>query len=364
LLMVRPTRQFLLVEPVAKTPYPPLGLMKIATWLKTRHKGCQVLDVVGNDIPSAVSRPDRVYVTSLFTWDLDKLVRTVNFYADRFPRAKIEIGGIAASLLPDYVERATGVRPHVGLLKSAEGCAPDYSLTFGRRVNASITFASRGCPRHCRFCCVQSHEPDFFVRDDWEKDINADLPRIVFWDNNWLASPNLTEDCKRIRRLGKEVDFNQGLDARLYDERVAKELSKVRLSPIRFAFDHIGLEKQLMKAVRLARQVSHEEIRVYVLYNFNDTPEDLYQRLDLLNSSRVLAFPMEYRKPTAARAKFPGPHWDAALLRAFKLTLLFYYRRGMITESRSSFHSIYGRNAKQFVKKLYQIYEYDKTLRR
>jgi hypothetical protein len=362
--MVLNPEKFLLVEPVAKTPYPPLGLMKISTWLKRRHKGCRVFETVGTQVPVGVTAPDRIYITSLFTWDLEKVVKVANFYSDRYPRANIHVGGIAASLLPDYVQNATGIKPHVGLMKGAEACPPDYSLTFGRRLNASITFASRGCPRKCRFCCVNTHEPSFHVRDDWQKDISPELPRIVFWDNNWLASPNFAEDCGRIRRLGKIVDFNQGLDARLYDAAVAKELSTIKLSPIRFAFDNTSMEKSVLSAIRLARKRSGEEIRIYVLYNFDDTPEDLYHRLDILNRNHVLAFPMEYRRPVAASRKYPGPHWNTAILRAFKLSLLFYYRRGMITESRDSFHSIYGKSAREFIDRLYKIYEYDKALRR
>lgn len=68
--MAQKTREFLLVEPVAKTPYPPLGLMKISSWLKKRYKGSKVLGTVGKAIPEGATRPDRVYVTSLFTWDL------------------------------------------------------------------------------------------------------------------------------------------------------------------------------------------------------------------------------------------------------------------------------------------------------
>jgi hypothetical protein len=73
---------------------------------------------------------------------------------------------------------------------------------------------------------------------------------------------------------------------------------------------------------------------------------------------------MEYRRLIPSQTKFPGPHWNTALLRALKLSLIFYYRKGMITESRDSFLSIYGKTAKQFVSKLYEIYEYDKKLRR
>ncbi len=73
---------------------------------------------------------------------------------------------------------------------------------------------------------------------------------------------------------------------------------------------------------------------------------------------------MEYRAPTVNTKKIPGPNWNTYLLRAFKLTLLFYYRKGMITESRESFLSIYGKNEKEFVSNLYEIYSNDKAMRR
>jgi hypothetical protein len=338
--------------------------MKIGSLLRREHKGCEITPVVGTNLATKICAPDAIYITSLFTWDLNKVVKCVQHYADKFPLADIHIGGIAASLLPEYVEKHTGIRPHIGLLEAAESCVPDYSLSFGRHINASITFASRGCPRKCPFCCVGVHEPVFVVREDWERDVAPDLPRIIFWDNNWLASPNFGKDCQKLRAMGKTLDFNQGLDARLYNEIAAKELSTLRIDPIRFAFDSSSSEKHVLRAIKLARKYSRVEIRVYVLYNFNDTPEDFYHRIDLLNRHRALAFPMEYRKPIPSSTKFPGNHWNAALLRALKLSLIFYYRRGMITESRSSFLSIYGKTPAQFVAKLYEIYEYDKTLKR
>jgi len=338
--------------------------MKISTYLKTRRQPCEVFGTVGTEIPKGLRDPREIYVTTLFTWDLDRVVKTIQFFADRFPKAHIHVGGIAASLLPKYIESKTGIACHVGLFDKAEKCRPDYSLAFNRRLNASITFTSRGCPRKCRFCSVGTIEPDFFVKEDWERDVAPELPQIVFWDNNWLASPTVSEDCQKIQRLGKTVDFNQGLDARYYDEPMAKALSTIRIDPIRFAFDDIVWEKDVLRAIRLAKKYAKTEIRVYVLYNFNDTPDDFYYRISMLNRHGALAFPMEYRRPTAEKRRFPGKHWNTALLRALKLSLIFYYRKGMITESRNSFQSIYGTTAKQFVSKLYEIYEYDKTLKR
>jgi len=356
--------QFLLVEPVAKTPYPPLGLLKISTMLKRRHKGAIVYSQVGMGIPVGLVDPKEIYITSLFTWDLDKVVEAIRFYQRHFYNAKIKVGGIAASLLPEYIKTNTGIKPHVGLLKGAESCTPDYSHTFGRKLNSSISFTSRGCIRKCRFCNVKSLEPEFFVKENWEKDISNDLPAITFWDNNWLASPSFESDCEKLFRLGKKVDFNQGLDARLYDNDKAKLLSKVNLDPVRFAFDNIAQEDAILKAIRLAKKYSDREIRIYVLYNFTDTPEDFYHRINLLNKEQVLAFPMEYRPASADRRRLPSEHWNTYILRGLKLTLLFYYRMGTITKKRESFLSIYGDTPNKFISKLYDVYKYDKDLKR
>ena len=356
--------QFILVEPVAKTPFPPLGLMKISTMLKKKYNDCAIFSQVGNAIPVGCQSPEEIFITSLFTWDVDSVIKSIHFYQDRFPQSHIQVGGIAASLVPDVIKNATGIVPHVGLYDDAENCAPDYSQNFGRKLEASITYTSRGCPWSCKFCSVKDHEPVFYSRDNWEQDIKEDYPKIIFWDNNWLASPRFKEDCKKIRQFGKKVDFNQGLDARFYTEKVAKELATINIEPLRFAFDDLKKEKAVIKAIQLAKKYSNKDVRVYVLYNFEDSPEDFYYRVDLLNRNGILSFPMEYRQATYTKKRFPGSSWNTSLLRALKLSLLFYYRKGMITESRESFLSIYGKNPSEFVEKLYTIYEYDKSLKR
>lgn len=357
-------KQFLLVEPVAKTPYPPLGLMKISSMLKDKHTDCSVFSQVGNAIPQGLSNPEQIYITTLFTWDLHKVISSIDFYKRQFPDADINVGGIAASLLPEEIKDATGIEPHQGLLEPAESYPPDYSLTFDRKNKTSISYTTRGCIRKCQFCNVNKLEPQFLVKNDWERDIDLSLPQITFWDNNWLASPNFELDALKISELNKKVDFNQGLDARLYTGSVAKLLSKINIDPIRFAFDDICYEKSVLNAIKIAKKHSSREISVYVLYNFNDTPEEFYYKIDLLNRNKVLVFPMGYRGPISLKRVLPGKHWNSYLLRALKLTLLFYYRRGMITESRESFLSIYGNNAEEFKAKLYSVYEYDKNLKR
>ncbi len=64
------------------------------------------------------------------------------------------------------------------------------------------------------------------MRENWEKDVLPAHERIIFWVNNWLGSPNFYKDVKKLKNIGKNYDFNQGLDCVLFDEEKAKLLSQ------------------------------------------------------------------------------------------------------------------------------------------
>ncbi len=363
--MFEPTREFLLVEPVAKTQYPPLGLLKISSWLKDTVKGCKVFSQVGKGIPKGLVYPNVIYITSLFTWDHKHLVNCIDFYRNQYPNSDITLGGIGISLVDDQSLYTRNVTINKGLFLDAEYYSPDYSLTFQRKIDSSISFTTRGCNRGCSFCSVRTLEPTFFVRPEWYKDINPDFKLITLWDNNFLQSPKFGDDCARLAQFNRTVDFNQGLDARLFNVSQAKELSKIKLYPLRFAFDHVRDEPFVRNAIKLAKKYISSEIRVYVLFNYeDDTPEDLYYRLNILNQEGVLSFPMRYRSATTSNATIPGKNWNTYLLRAFNLSILFYYKNGLIKKDRDAFLKIYGNNADEFVQKLYEIYDYDKAIRK
>jgi len=79
------------------------------------------------------------------------------------------------------------------------------------------------------------------------------------------------------------VDFNQGVDARILakDEMYLKEMSTICIKPLRIAFDHLGVRKPYEKAIRMAHEVGLNELSNYMLYNYRDTPKDLFERLKI-----------------------------------------------------------------------------------
>jgi hypothetical protein len=366
-------KQVLLVEPSYynySNPHPPLGLMRISTWHK--DKGDQVdflkenppANYYGYSPPNLKDHYDIVYITTLFTYHLPDVVKSIKHYQRAYPNAEIKVGGIAATLLPSLIRDETGISPHVGLLNEVEECPPDYSLF--PSLTFSITTTTRGCVRKCEFCAVRLIEPKFFVREGWENDINPKSKKIVFWDNNWLSSPNFSKDIEKLKKLGKKVDFNQAVDCRLFTEEKAKLISQIRIDPLRFAFDSPRQDGYIQNAVKLARKYGfNSNIMVYVLYNSEetyDTPEYFYYRVNELNKLGTDIYPMRYRPIDNMKRHIVSPQWNQHTLRGVKLITTFYYSKGVIRRSRKAFLKIFGENQEEFKYKMEQIYVRDREL--
>lgn len=174
----------LLVEPDYYTRYPPLGLLKLAEL--ERHEGNEVNLVRG---AVEVPEPDRVYVTSLFSYSWRAVHQAVKFYKERYPRAKVSLGGIYASLLPEHAALSGADEVHVGLYPEAEELMPAWDLV--PDWDGSILFASRGCVRKCGFCSVPKLEGR---PQDLKYGIRHLIwpghTRVILWDNNILGNLN------------------------------------------------------------------------------------------------------------------------------------------------------------------------------
>jgi len=255
--------------------FPNLALMKISAWHK--KKG----DAAGFN----VNNPDKVYISTVFTWHKAKALGMANFYKSL--GCEVEIGGSGIDLkktLPDEIE-------HI---------MPDYSL-YGIRY--SIGFTSRGCIRNCPWCIVpkkegsiRNHAPiDEFYVPRWRK--------LILYDNNFLASPKWYENLRELIARKIKVSFNQGLDIRLINQENARLLSKVHYYDdqfkdrrLYFSFDLLQIEDQMLKGIETLEKagIPRSHLMFYVLVGFNTTyGEDLY-RLNLLMKERVLPYVMPY----------------------------------------------------------------------
>jgi hypothetical protein len=307
------------VEPDFYSRYPPLGLLKIAALHK--YKGDTVELVRGQKHP--LRRPDKVYVTSLFTYAWKPVHRAVRYYKQLFPGVPIWLGGIYASLLPDHAAMSGADFIHRGLLDDSEGLLPEYDLTPG--WDGSIMFASRGCIRRCGFCSVPKLEgrPSalkysikhlIYPGHPKSKDCcdKKHHTRVILWDNNILGNANWRAIFDELEELGLITDFNQGLDARLVTQEVAKKIARIRMQVVRVAYDYHGIGPAVERAIGLLKDagVSPRKIISYAIFNYQDDPQDFFERVrDLLNWGAV-CYPMRFEPLTSLdKNRFVSPRW-------------------------------------------------------
>jgi hypothetical protein len=302
----------LLIEPAYYTRYPPLGLLKLASY--HRNKGDTVELIRGCSFPEKT--PNKVYVTSLFTWGWNKVWEAVAYYKSVFPSAEICLGGIYASLMPEHAKLSGADRIHVGLVEEAEDLLPAYDLV--PQWKWSILFASRGCVNRCPFCAVPIMEGSLHsCRESIKHLVYPGHTRLVLWDNNILASPHWKSIVSEAVDLGIIIDYNQGLDATFITPDVATTLSKLKMPCIRIAYDSKAKGKYIKKAIDLimSNGIRGREIFVYVLYNFTDTPDNFFERSRDILTWGAVVFPMRFEPlDSMIRNKYISPTWDKGRL--------------------------------------------------
>ena len=88
----------LLVEPSYQNKYPPLGLMKLASYHRLR--GDRVVFVKGNSPQLREKRWDRIYITTLFSFYWNQTIQTIRYYGRSTSKPEnIYVGGVMASLM-------------------------------------------------------------------------------------------------------------------------------------------------------------------------------------------------------------------------------------------------------------------------
>lgn len=307
----------LCVWPRYYSKYPPLGLLKLSAYHRLR--GDMVQLVRPPEVPEFT--PDVIYVTSLFTYAWEKVKEAVEYYRRLFPGKPVVLGGIYASLMPEHAREE--IKPDYlwkGIVPELEEMLPDYSLVPSWK--SSIIFTSRGCIRNCSFCAVPVLEPDFVCRPFAGDLINKKYNQAIFWDNNFLASPyhqQILEELINIKKTKRhfQIDFNQGLDARLVTPENAAAIASLRMNYVRLAYDSTCDRKALKQAIDMLCEagVSKKRFVIYAMFNFKDTPDDFLSRVQDLLSWGVAVYPMRYQPVDALKKdSYVAPGWTPELL--------------------------------------------------
>lgn len=336
--------KLLLVEPDFPVPTKsrnhshalPVGLLKIGSY--HQQLGDSVRLVRGHK--RCGFTPDRVLITSLFTYWSQAVHDAAAFYHRAYPTAKIEIGGIYASLMPDRCKRNSPfARVSRGLYRggAAERSPIDYSL-LPEPLDYQIVHLSRGCPRRCAFCGTWRIEPNFTVRKSVLPTIQK--RKLVFYDNNLLANPhidNILNELRDYRMKGGvplSCESQSGFDLRHLTPKRARLLKDAHFIMPRIAWDgSYASWPKVRKAVRMLKHVGYgrKDIFIFMIYNHLLSYNEMRKKLDACRRWRVRVIDCRYRPLTATEDNYRAgpnlqpsgeyyvhPGWTDRRVRAFR----------------------------------------------
>lgn len=155
------------------------------------------------------------------------------------------------TLQADIIEKGgTGYDISKVLPVEVDKIVPDYNL-YNIDKNLAYGFLTRGCPNRCKWCVVPAKEGNITPYMDIEE-VSAGRKNVILMDNNVLASDYGLQQIEKIVSMGVRVDFNQGLDARLVTDDIARLLARVKwMKRIRFGCDTPGQIAECERATAL-----------------------------------------------------------------------------------------------------------------
>ncbi len=277
-----------------------LACEKIASRLK--RDGHDVTKA-GIDVKN-INKYDNIYLSAIYTWNIPAMIKLVQQIT---AGTKVEIGGPAASVMADYILLKTGIKPKIGLDARFDSEPSKYLSTY----------TSRGCIRNCEFCSIPLIEGK-------TKEIHDFIPAPIVLDPNFLAcsKEHIINSCEKLSAL-PAVDFLHGLDARLLESwHIELFFKKLNLVCWRFTFDSLKNESTLKNVLAMLKNYQikpAEKIIIYCIYGFSDTPEDAWDRVNLITSLKAHPYAMRYQPlDTLEKDSYIHKNWTSTKLVEFK----------------------------------------------
>lgn len=235
-----------------------------------------------------------LYLSVPFTWLLPRARRLAKAH-----NGPVQAGGPAVMLMPDYL---------AGVATVNQPCPVEPLVMH----NPLATFTTRGCPNICSFCAVSRLEGDLKELPSWR-------PAPLICDNNLLAASrrHFNRVVDSLKGL-PWVDFNQGLEAGRLKPWHVRRLAELKHVKIRFSFDSLEEESSVAEAIALCQRNGLNDISVYVLIGYDDTPIDAQYRLDMVHQWGAMTNPMRFQPLNAVeKDQFIGVGWTDGLLKKY-----------------------------------------------
>lgn len=158
---------------------------------------------------------------------------------------------------------------------------PDYSIY--PECDYAIGYLTRGCPNHCPWCVVPAKEGNIHPYRTWEQIVRPDSKKLVLMDNNILACEHGISQLESLIGSGYAIDLNQGMDARLVDDRIAGILARLKwIRFIRFSCDQIPQIEAIERAAELLEKHGKKPYNLFIYLLVTKDLENAAYRVERL----------------------------------------------------------------------------------
>lgn len=163
---------------------------------------------------------------------------------------------------------------------------------------------------------------------------------------------SIVEKYRSKTPKARYLDFNQGVDGRKINDDNMTQLARLAIKPLRIAFDDIKLKDTYCAAVRTAHRHGIKEISNYILFNYKDKPEDLYERLKInieLNRElgiQIFSFPMKYSPINRTDRSYIGVNWTKKSIRA--ISAILQVTKGVVAAGSDFFYKAFGNTLEEY----------------
>lgn len=263
--------------------YPNIPLMKISAYHKQKGDSVEWYDPMFSD------DMDIVYMSKVFSFTED--------YIYPIRAKKIIQGGSGYCISLEGGKEVFDKSKDINLPYEIEHIYPDYSLY--KITDTAYGFLTRGCPRGCDFCHVEAKEGRRTYKVADLSEFWNGQKNIVLCDPNILACREHPELLQQLIDSKARVDFNQGLDIRLTNERNIGLINQIKVKQIHFAWDNHkdDLTRYFERYKRLAKHKPCGRYgMVYCLVNFGSTIEEDLHRIYTLRDLEFDPYVMIYNK--------------------------------------------------------------------